>query len=141
MYPPLPEDLQRATDKGRINPYKIESAPWGVFLQCNWYEEDGKNPNNNLNQVRYHPEWTSSCPFISISGCKSMNCVLWPSVPFNDDDYDEKGVLKPGLLGVKDFSQDLHDVITHITNESRVFPVYFPFTPRLRSSKLEVSGT
>jgi hypothetical protein len=115
MYPPLAEDLVNATDKCRIDPYKIQSAPWAVFLKCKWYEESEQNPNNGLNQVRYNAAWTQSCPFIAISGCKAMNCILWPSVPFKDSDYDDQNNLRHGVqpYGVRDYSQELHDVITH----------------------------
>ena len=119
MYPPTTEDLQRATEKGKIDPYKITNIPWVLFAHCKWYETKGVNPLNKLTQVQYNPFWTEpeqfedACPFVCMDNCLSSNCVLWPSCPYDDTKYNAQGKLKPGEMDLQDYSKELHDVITH----------------------------
>ena len=117
MYPPSDEELQCATLKGKIDPYKITQVPWAMFALCNWYEDKGVNPLNKLTQVEYNPHWTErdqgGCPLVAMDNCLSANCVLWPSMPYDDSKYDAEGMLKTGEVDYKDLTRELHDVITH----------------------------
>jgi hypothetical protein len=91
MYPPTADQLKSGRlDKGRIDPAKV-GVPWAVFVCCRWYEEvAAKHPINRLTQCQYNQFW-DDCPLISLSQCLSMNIQLWPSVPFEEDDYDKDG--------------------------------------------------
>jgi hypothetical protein len=113
MYPPSVEALENATEKGKIDPNKIENVPWALFTQCKWYEEEGINPINGLPQVRYNANWTEACPFICMDNCISENCVLWPSIPYDNTKYDTCGILKDGCVDSPDYTEELHDVIRH----------------------------
>jgi len=117
MYPPSDEELKCATLKGKIDPYKITQVPWAVFALCNWYEDKGVNALNLLTQVEYNPFWSErdkgGCPLIAMDHCFSANCVLWPSMPYDDSKYDAEGMLKTGEVDYKDLTRELHDVITH----------------------------
>lgn len=114
MYPPSDEDLAAATEHGKLDPHKITNVPWAVFALCRWYEVMGVNPRNQLQQVRYNKQWTSGlCPLICMYSCFSTNCMLWPSTPFDNNKYDDEGKLIPGEVDELDYSEELHDVITH----------------------------
>ena len=118
MYPPTPADLKQATDHQRIDPYKIQTAPWNVYVQCKWYTSPNDraqtyNPINGLMQVQHRSNWDTGCPFISLSNCYAKNLMLWPSLPFDEKLYDKKGELLPNTIDNRDRSEDVHDVIFH----------------------------
>jgi hypothetical protein len=119
MYPPTPEDLKQATDERRIDPYKISTAPWKVFVKCKWYRtskdlpSESYNPINGLLQVHHDENWNTGCPFIALRDCYAKNLMLWPSVPFDEKLYDDDGDLLPNQLDNRNRSDDLHDVIFH----------------------------
>jgi hypothetical protein len=116
MYPPTSPDLENATDKRRIDPYKIQTAPWHVYVKCKWYKsptEQSYNPINGLLQVQNRSNWDNSCPFISLSNCYAKNLMLWPSLPFDERLYDKKGELLPNTIDNRNRSEELHDVIFH----------------------------
>ena len=112
MYPPSSRELDCATENGKLNPNKILHVPWTVFAECIWYEKRGINPTTKLVQVKYNAHWPQGrCPFICMDHCFSENIVLWPSVPYDDNKYDEDGKLTEGEVDVRDYSTHLHDVI------------------------------
>jgi hypothetical protein len=114
MYPPSPEEWQVATEDGRVDPNKVTTVPWAVFAECTWYEDKGIDPKTQLTQVQYNAAWTEQqCPLISMDNCYSWNVALWPSVPYNDAKYDDKGKLLPSQVDIQDYSTQLHNVITH----------------------------
>ena len=96
MYPPTPEQLGRATTKSRIDPKEV-GVEWNVFADCStWYETiDDIHLESGLPQVQRNQFW-EVCPLIAVNHCEPANVVLWPSQPFDLDDYNIDGSLKEG---------------------------------------------
>ena len=81
-YPPSKQQLQRATHKQRIDPYKV-GVPFLIVAFCDWYMQmDEKHEVTGLTQITPHPSWNHDCPLVKIQDCLSMNVVYWPTKPF-----------------------------------------------------------
>ena len=81
-YPPSKQQMQSATHKRRIDPYKV-GVPFLIVAFCDWYMQRGENHEvTGLTQITPHPSWNNDCPLVKIQDCLSMNVVYWPANPF-----------------------------------------------------------
>jgi hypothetical protein len=62
-----------------------------VVIQATWYEKIGVNPVNGLPQIKPQPNF-DSCSVTFLDQCVPLNCVFFPSNPW-DTDCDLQDVL------------------------------------------------
>jgi hypothetical protein len=52
-----------------------------VFIEFDWFEQEGVDQLTGLTIIRYNPAWTGS-RIVLLEKCLPKSCVFWPTNPF-----------------------------------------------------------
>lgn len=73
----------------RMYPSESDDAPKGVFVECDWYMEESKDPITGLVKVKRNRAWDENQRVAFVEDCKPVNFVVWPADPFATAEDEE----------------------------------------------------